>query len=116
MCLSGMTRAVLRSTADGSRVVVALQDSRSRRSHVVHATRASAACVVLEHLATGGENLVQRILKVCRGIRELSAHLIDVLFVTLLDLFLEKLAECAVAQTFLAPLRKVGHEIGDERA
>ena len=94
-------------------MVVALQDSRARRSHVVHATRASAACVVLEHLATGGENLVQRILKVRRRIRELSADLIDVLFATLFDLFFEKLAERAVAQAFLAPLRKVGHEIGD---
>ena len=95
-------------------MVVPLQDSRARRSHVVvHATRACAARVVLEQLATRGENLVQRILKVCRRIRELSADLIDVLFATLLDLFLEKLAESAVAQAFLAPLWKVGHEIGD---
>jgi hypothetical protein len=41
----------------------------------------------LEELLATGENFVECILKMGRRLRELFAHLIDVLLVTLLDLF-----------------------------
>ena len=61
------------------------------------------------------ENLVQRILKVGRRIGELLSDLIDILLEALLDLLAEEIFERAVTQTFVAPLRKVGDEVGDER-
>lgn len=44
-----------------------------------------------EDLLSAGENVVERVLKVCRGFGELASDLFDEFLIALLDLFAEKL-------------------------
>ena len=44
----------------------------------------------LKDLSARGKYFVQRVLKVCRRISELSANLIDIFFAALLDLLLKQ--------------------------
>jgi hypothetical protein len=70
----------------------------------------------LKHFLSTREQIVQRILKVRGALGELLAHLSHVFLVALLNLFLEKLLQRTVSQAVLPLLRKVGHEIGDQRS
>ena len=62
----------------------------------------------LEQPLTAGENLVQRFLKMLRGFREVLAHLLHVLLVTLLYFITEELLQRAGTQPFF-PLVRVIH-------
>src|SRR6185503_13441273 len=70
----------------------------------------------LERLLTAGENVVERLLKVRRRLRELASDLRDVLLVALLYFLLEELLQRSVADALVALLRKIGDEIGHESA
>jgi hypothetical protein len=64
-----------------------------------------------EQSLSAGKDLVQRILKMRRGFRKILPHLVDVFLVALLDLFAKQFLERAIAQAFIAPLRKVRHQV-----
>jgi hypothetical protein len=91
--------------------VLLLKHSPHVRQRVARAVRARS-----EQSLSAGKDLVQRILKMRRRFRKILPHLIDVFLVALLDLFAKQLLERAITQPFIAPLRKVRHQIGDERA
>ena len=60
-----------------------------------------------EDFLAARENIVERILKVCRGFSELLSDLIHELLIALLDLFFEELLERAVTQSFFFLLWEV---------
>ena len=67
-----------------------------------------------KYLLATREQIVQGILKVRRGLRELASDLHDILLVALLNFILEELLQRAIAQTLLPLLRKVRDQIGHE--
>jgi hypothetical protein len=68
-----------------------------------------------EEATAAGENLVERVLEVRCRLGDVAPDLLDVLFVALLDFLAEQLTECTVSQPFVAFLRMVRHEVGNER-
>src|SRR5215218_8190913 len=67
-----------------------------------------------EDAPSAGQHVVQRVLEVRRRIGELLPDLLDVFLVALLDLLAKELLERAGAEPFLALLRMVGDDVGDE--
>src|SRR4051812_40498483 len=64
-----------------------------------------------EHLLPACENVVERIDKMGRRLREFPPDLFDEFLVALPDLFSKEILECAVAQPFVLLLRKIRHQI-----
>src|SRR5678815_1540087 len=73
--------------------------------------RKIAARGPLEHRLTAGEDLVERVLEVRGAVGELAPHLFDVLLVALFNLFREQIAQRAGAQSFVATVREIRHEL-----